>query len=87
MRFQQLCQFALTGNELVEVGIRLGEGVVHLVVLLEQVDGLLHGLLHHLLDGLRVVELGLLLEVAHRVARREDHLALVVLVHAGDNLH
>ena len=85
--FQQLRELSLAGDELVEVGIGLGEGVVHLVVLLQQVDDLLHGLLHHLLDGFGVVELGLLLEVAHAVAGGEDHLALVVLVDAGDDLH
>ena len=84
---EEFCKFSLTGDKFVEVGVGFGEGVVHFVVLLEQVNGLLHGLLHHFLDGLGVVELGLLLEVADAVARREDHLALIVFVDTGDNLH
>ena len=87
MSLQKFSELSLTGDELVEIGVGLGEGVVHLVVFLQQVNDLLHSLLHHLLDGLGVVEFGLLLEVADTVARREDHLALVVLVDSGDNLH
>ena len=84
---EKFCQLSLTGDKFIEVGVGFGEGVVHFVILLQQVDDLLHSFLHHLLDGLGVVELGFLLEVADAVARREDHLALVVLVDPGDNLH
>ena len=66
---------------------RLAELHVNILVLLEQ--GYRGGapLFDHLADGLRIVELGLLLQIAHRIAGRKDHLALEVLVDAGNNLH
>ena len=69
------------------VGHRLAELRVDLLVLLQQGHRLGASLLDHLAHALRVVELGLLLEVADRVTGREDHLALVVLVDSGDDLH
>ena len=85
--FQQFGELALAGDELVEVGIGFGEGVVDLLVFLEHVDDFLDGLLDHFADGLAVVELRLLLEVADRVAWREDDFALIVLVYSGDDFH
>ncbi len=43
--------------------------------------------LDHLADGFRIVQLRFLFEVADRIARREDHFALEILVQPGDDLH
>ena len=83
---EQLGQLALTLAQLVEVGIGLAKGIVHLVILLEGVHDRLHSLLHHLFHRLGVVQFRLLFQIAHAVAGREDHLALIVLVDSGDNL-
>ena len=81
-------QFALALNELVHfvVAHRLRKLHVHLLVFLQNIDNGLHALHHHLLDGEVVVDLRFLRQVSHRVARREDHLALVGLVKPGDDL-
>ena len=63
----------------------VAEGFVHAVVLSQQVHDGLHAFAHHLNHGLGGVELRLLFEVAHGVAGREHHLALVALVYAGDD--
>ena len=83
-------QFGLASHEGIHlVGILEHFGVakrlVHLFILGQQVEDRLHALLHHLLHRLFGVELGLLLEVTHRVARREYHFALVRLLHPGDD--
>ena len=72
-------------HELVHVGVRIGEGVVDLVELFEQVDDRLHALLDDLLHRLRFIELRLLLEEADGVAGREDGLAEEVAVDAGQD--
>ena len=84
-----LVQLALTLDELGHrvVVHRLAELHVYLLVLLEQGHRRGAALFDHLPDGLRVVELRLLFQIAHRVTRREDHFALKVLVDARDDLH
>ena len=83
--FEQFGQLALTLAELFDIGIGVGKLVVHFFVFLQSIDNVLDGLLHNFLDGLGVVELGFLLEIADAVARREDNLALIVLVNACDD--
>ena len=84
----EVCELALPLDELVHLVVvhGLGELHAHLLVLLQHIHDLLHALLHHLLDGERVVELRLLREITDGVARSEDHLALIGLVNAGDDL-
>ncbi len=84
-----LVEFALTLDQARHLVVRhrLAELLVDLVVLLQQGHRLGAALLDHLAHGLRGVELRLLLQIAHRVTRREDHLALKVLVDARDDLH
>ena len=84
---QLVLQLRLPRQQRVEVGIRLCEGSVYLVVLAQHVHHGLHALLHYLANGLRRVQFRVLLQIAHRVARREHHFALVVRLHACDNLH
>ena len=80
MLLEEFGEFALTLAELLYIGIGVGKGIVHLVVLFQPVDNLLYCFLNHLLDGLAVVKLWLLLKVADTISRRENHLALIVLV-------
>ena len=76
-------QFGLFGDQRVEVSVGLGEFGVDLVVARQHVHDGLHGFADDFDDGLRLVELGLLLEHAHGVALGHGDLADVVLVHAG----
>ena len=55
MLFDKLGEFALAGNQLVEVGIGFGEFVVDFLVFLEDVDNLLHAFLHYLFHRFIVV--------------------------------
>ena len=55
MLLDEFGQLALTGNQLVEVGVRFGELVIDLLVFLEDVDDFLHTFLHHLLHRFVVV--------------------------------
>ena len=75
---------ALPFDELVHrvVVHRLGKFGVDLFEFLEQIDGRLHAFLDDLLDGLRLVELRLLFEIADRVALRKNDLAVKILVGA-----
>ena len=66
--------------------IGVAEALVHLVELGQEVHDGLHALAHDLDDGLRGIELGILLEIAHRISGREDDLALIALVDACDYL-
>ncbi len=86
--FDELGELALPFDELVHLVVAhwFGELHIHLLVLFQHVHNLLHALLHHLLDGERVVELRLLWEITDGVAWSEDHLALIGLVEAGDDL-
>ena len=79
------CTFALPVHQLVHVRVGIAEGVVDLVELFEQIDDRLHALLDDLADGLRRIELRLLLEEADGVAGREHGLAEEVLVDAGED--
>ena len=78
-------QLGLACQQGVEVGVRVAEGLVDLVILGQHVHDRLHTLAHNLDHRLVRVELRLLLQVAHRVARRKDHLALIRLVKAGND--
>jgi hypothetical protein len=51
----------------------------------QQVHDFLQTLLHYLKDGLGLIELRLLLQIAHRVTRGEHGPAVEVLLHAGQN--
>ena len=84
-----LVQLALTLDQAVHLIVRhrLAQLGVYLFVLLQQGHRCGASLLDHLLDGLRIVQLGFLLEVTDRISRGEYHLALIVLVDAGDDLH
>jgi len=75
-------QLALAGHEPVHLVVVHGLGELHadLVVLLDQVHGVLKSLLHDLPDGLVRVELRLLFEEAQGVPGREHRLALILLV-------
>ena len=80
-------QLCLTCKELVEICIRLGKSHVDLVELAEHIHDGLHTLLHTLANGFCGVELRVLLQVTDRVSRRENNLALVVLVDTCNDLH
>ena len=66
---------------------RLHEFGIHLFVFLEQCYGCRASFLDHFADGLRVVQLRFLFQIAHRVAGREHDFALIVLVQSGDDFH
>ncbi len=90
-RVELVLKLGLTGQQGIHlVGILKHIGVakrlVYLVKLGDEVHDGLHALAHHFDDGLFGVELRVLLQIAHRVARREYHFALIALVDAGDNL-
>ena len=68
MLFNQLREFTLSCNQLVEISVRFGKLVVHRLVFLEDIDDLLHAFFHYLADSLVVVELWLLVEHAYGVA-------------------
>ena len=85
-------QLALPSEELVHLVLVLvvlgqAELLVYLFVFLQGVHDVLYAFLHHLDDRLVVVELGFLLQVAHAVARAPHHVALILLLDAGNNLH
>ena len=63
--------------------VGVGEGGIHLVELAQEVHHRLYALAYHLDYRLRGIELGFLLEVAHGIAGREYHLALIILVDAA----
>ena len=79
-------KFGLACEQRVEVGVRVGESLVHTVEFGKHVHDRLHALAHDVYHRLFRVESGILLEVAYRVAGREHHFSLVFLVDAGDNL-
>jgi len=78
-------ELALTGNQLVEVGVRFGKLIVDFFVFLKDVDDFLYAFFHHLTDGLIVVELWLLVEHADRIAGREHHFAVIGFLLASDD--
>ena len=80
-----LLQLPLLFDERVEVGVGLGEGGGHGVEARHQIDDGLHGFVDHLDDRLGLVQVRLLLQEAHRVALGRGDLALIVLVHSGDD--
>ena len=85
----QFGQLALPFDQLRHLVVvhRLHELRIDLFVLFQQRDHVGAPFLDHFADGFRVVQLRFLFEVADRVARREDHFALEILVQPGDDLH
>src|SRR5690606_28358447 len=91
-RLDLVLQHTLPRDELVHLvriieHVLIGELVVHLLVLLQQVHDGLHTLAHDLDHGLVLVQHGLLLQVADGVLRGEVHIALEVGLLAGDDPH
>ena len=87
---ERILQLGLALDQFVHlVGILEHVGVaergVHLVELLEQIHHGLHALADHFDHGLLGVELRFLLEISYGISGREHHLALVILVNAGDD--
>ena len=85
-------QLGLSGKQFVHllwilVVLRQAELEVDVLKLLECVHHVLHTLLDHFLDRLGRVQLRVLRQVAHRVARGKHHLALVLCLQTGDDLH
>ena len=85
-------QFSLAGKQFVHllgVLVVLGhtELEVDLLKLLERVNHVLHTFLYHFLDRLGRVKLRVLRQVTYRVAWCKHHLALVLCLKAGNNLH
>ncbi len=82
-------ELALPDDEFIHPVVihRFQEGLVDGFVLLEQVHDLLHAFLHDFEHGLVVVELRLLLQIAHRIAGCEDHFAVRRGLDPGDDLH
>ena len=81
-------QFTLTCEELVHlvlVFIVLGQSelLVYLLILGQGIHYVLHTLFHNLTHCLVVVEVGLLRQVAYRIARCKHHVALIALVETG----
>ena len=74
-----LGQFTLTYDEVVHLVVahRLGELHIHFLILTEGIHYLLDAFLYDFENGLAVIQLGLLLQISHAVARRPDHFALV----------
>ena len=64
----------------------VAKAFVDFLEFLEQVDRLADALLDDLLDRPPGLQMRVLLEVAHRVAGREDNFALIVFVESGDDL-
>ena len=84
-------QFTLAGEKLVHlVGIFVvfgkGELLIDLFVLGQGFYDMLHAFLYDFAHGLCWIELWFLGKIAHRIARREDHFALIVVVETGNDL-
>ena len=82
----------MTRDELVHLigvveDILVGELVVHILVLLQQVHDRLHAFTHDVDHGLGLVQVRLLLQVADGIAGAQVHIAIEVLVLAGDDAH
>ena len=76
------------GVHLVLIFIKFGQTEFHvyLLVFSQGIYNVLNTLLYHLPNGLLVVELRFLRQIAYAIARRKDHITLIALVEAGDNL-
>ena len=85
----QLCLALHQFVHIVGILVVLGQSELHVDVIVfgEGVVDMLHALHHVLLDGLLLVERRILRQVADRVARTPYHVALILLVDAGDDLH
>lgn len=85
-------QFGLARHQLLHlVGVfvifRQSEFLIDVVVLLQSIVNALHALHHVLLDRLRLVERRVLRQIAHTVTWAPHHIALILLVETGNNLH
>ena len=80
-----LLHFALALEQLVHfvVGHLFGKLGVDLFKLFQQIDSFLHGLFDDFAHGSRVVDQRFLFEITDGVARRENRLAVELLVDAG----
>ncbi len=85
-RVDRLLQVTHLGHERVEVGVRVGHQYRDLVIAVEFALDLADALLHVAEDRLLVIELWLLHEDAHRVARGQPGLPVGWLVEAGHDL-
>ena len=63
------------------------ELLVYLLIFGKGIVGLLHSILHVLLDGLGLVERRVLWQIAHSVARAPHHLSLSGLLNTGNDFH
>ena len=79
-----LLNLALALEQLIHVvvGHLFGELGVDLFKLFQQIDRLLHGFFDHFAHGARVVDQRFLLQIADGITRRENRLAVDLLVHA-----
>ncbi|CCX55769.1 unknown [Bacteroides sp. CAG:1060] len=66
---------------------RLTEFHVHLLVLFEEVHGLLHTFANDVDNRLGRIELWLLLKIPYTVARTPHHLSPVLSLNTSDNFH
>ena len=90
-RVDFILQFRLAVDEGVHlVGVFQNLGVakafVHLFIFAKDIHDFLDTFLDYLLHGLARLQFRVLLQIAHRVTRREDYFALIFFVDTGDNL-
>ncbi len=85
----QLCLTGKEGIHLLRIFVVLGQAelIVDFLVLGQRVDHFLYALHHDFFHRLVGIELWLLSQVTDGIARRENHLALVVLVQSGNDFH
>ena len=91
-RVNHILQFSLTLHEFIHlVSIFVifwqSELYIYLVVFSQRIVNVLYAFHHVLLDGLFLVERWVLRQIAHRISRTPNHIALILLVQTGNNLH
>ena len=82
---QQFLQFALTGNEFIKIGIRLGKLLVDPVIFGYHIHNFLHAFLHYFFYCFRGVEFRILLQISHRISRRKNDFAIEAFFHTGND--